>query len=122
MGKLHHAFTGTGAIATAVAANIPGKIVADCLQNQIKENQVLRIGHSAGTLETSASTEVNIAVGVQNRWFEARPFEYVIQVSGACPVQRIASETQVCTTYRAKVHFRLQVRKILVANVDRFDD
>jgi 2-methylaconitate cis-trans-isomerase PrpF len=55
MGKLHHAFTGTGAIATAVAANIPGTIVADCLQNQMKENQVLRIGHSAGTLETSAS-------------------------------------------------------------------
>ena len=55
MGKLHHAFTGTGAIATAVAANIPGTIVADCLQTPMKENQVLRIGHSAGTLETSAS-------------------------------------------------------------------
>jgi len=55
MGKLHHAFTGTGAIATAVAANILGTIVADCLQTPIKENQVLRIGHSAGTLETSAS-------------------------------------------------------------------
>jgi len=55
MGKLHHAFTGTGAIATAVAANISGTIVADCLQTQMKENQVLRIGHSAGTLETSAS-------------------------------------------------------------------
>ncbi len=55
MGKLHHAFTGTGAIATAVAANIPGTIVADCLQTPMKENQVLRIGHSAGTLETSAT-------------------------------------------------------------------
>lgn len=55
MGKLHHAFTGTGAIATAVAANIPGTIIADCLQTPMKENQVLRIGHSAGTLETSAS-------------------------------------------------------------------
>ena len=55
MGKLHHAFTGTGAIATAVAANIPGTIVADCIETQLKENQTLRIGHSAGTLETSAS-------------------------------------------------------------------
>jgi 2-methylaconitate cis-trans-isomerase PrpF len=58
MGKLHHAFTGTGAIATAVAANIPGTIVADCLQTQMKEDQVLRIGHSAGTLETSASVSL----------------------------------------------------------------
>ena len=55
MGKLHHAYTGTGAIATAVAANISQTIVADCLKAQIKDKQTLRIGHSAGTLEASAS-------------------------------------------------------------------
>ena len=57
MGKLHHAFTGTGAIATAVAANIPETIVANCLKTQMKKNQTLHIGHSAGTLETSASVK-----------------------------------------------------------------
>jgi len=57
MGKLHHAFTGTGAIATAVAANIPETIVANCLKTQMKKNQALHIGHSAGSLETSASVK-----------------------------------------------------------------
>ena len=59
MGKLHHAFTGTGAIAIAVAANIPDTIVSDCLQTPMKENKTLRIGHSPGTLETSASVTHN---------------------------------------------------------------
>ena len=54
MGKLHHAFTGTGAIATAVAASIPYTIVADCLLKVPEDNQKLRIGHTAGTLECSA--------------------------------------------------------------------
>ena len=54
MGKLHHAYTGTGAIATAVAASIPGNLVSECLQNKLKEKQPLIIGHTAGTLEASA--------------------------------------------------------------------
>lgn len=54
MGKLHHAFTGTGAIAIAVAANIPNTIVSDCLIKLSDKSQSLRIGHTAGTLECSA--------------------------------------------------------------------
>jgi 2-methylaconitate cis-trans-isomerase PrpF len=54
MGKLHHAFTGTGAIAIAVAANISNTIIADCLLKTPEQNQPLRIGHTAGTLECSA--------------------------------------------------------------------
>ena len=54
MGKLHHAFTGTGAIAIAVAANIPETIIANCLSNKPENNQNLRIGHTAGTLECRA--------------------------------------------------------------------
>ncbi|MBL1140966.1 MAG: 2-methylaconitate cis-trans isomerase PrpF [Proteobacteria bacterium] len=59
MGKLHHAFTGTGAIAIAVAANIPNTIVADCLLKTQKQSQPLRIGHTAGTLECSAVVSIN---------------------------------------------------------------
>jgi 2-methylaconitate cis-trans-isomerase PrpF len=55
MGKLHHAFTGTGAIAIAVAANIPNTIVSDCLINTPEQSQSLRIGHTAGALECSAN-------------------------------------------------------------------
>jgi hypothetical protein len=59
MGKLHHAFTGTGAIATAVAASIPNTIVADCLLKAPEDNQKLRIGHTAGTFECSAVVSNN---------------------------------------------------------------
>ncbi len=54
MGKLHHAFTGTGAIAIAVAANIPNTIVSNWLLKTPEQNQSLKIGHTAGTLECSA--------------------------------------------------------------------
>ncbi len=64
MGKLHHAMTGTGAIATAVAANISGTLVADCLRSPIQTEHILRIGHSAGILETSA-----IVKQIGSEWF-----------------------------------------------------
>lgn len=54
MGKLHHAFTGTGAIAIAVAANIEKTIVSDCLLENLKSNQSLIIGHTAGVIECGA--------------------------------------------------------------------
>ncbi len=55
MGKLHHAFTGTGAIAVVVAASISGTLVADALD---KDNiDILHIGHSAGLIESSSSVE-----------------------------------------------------------------
>ena len=54
MGKLHHAFTGTGAIAIAVAANIENTIVFDCLSKELKCNQSLKIGHTAGVIECGA--------------------------------------------------------------------
>jgi len=54
MGKLHHAYTGTGAIATAVAARIPGTIVHECIFKKPGDDETLRIGHTAGTLECDA--------------------------------------------------------------------
>lgn len=50
MGQAHHAYPGTSAIATAVAAAIPGT-----LANQMQQtDNNLRIGHAAGRLEVSA--------------------------------------------------------------------
>lgn len=52
MGKLHHAMTGTGAVAIAAAAAIPGTIVASQLGTGL-HNEV-RFGHPSGTLKVGA--------------------------------------------------------------------
>lgn len=54
MGKAHHAMTGTGAVAIAVAAAIPGTIV----QRIVGETKrgVVRFGHPSGTLTVEAQT------------------------------------------------------------------
>lgn len=51
MGKLHHAMTGTGAVAIAAAAAIPGTIVSRILGGTRSE---LRFGHPSGTLKVGA--------------------------------------------------------------------
>ena len=56
LGRLHHAFTGTGAIATAVAAAIPGTLVQECLRGQGGDGTI-RIGHTAGVMEVQARVE-----------------------------------------------------------------
>ncbi|MGE5640323.1 MAG: 2-methylaconitate cis-trans isomerase PrpF [Clostridia bacterium] len=53
MGKLHHAMTGTGAVAIAVAAAIPGTIVQRNLRPGTRADNV-RFGHTAGTLRVGA--------------------------------------------------------------------
>ena len=52
MGKLHHAMTGTGAVAIAVAAAIPGTLVARVLG--AGRHDELRFGHPSGTLAVGA--------------------------------------------------------------------
>ncbi|WP_118180427.1 2-methylaconitate cis-trans isomerase PrpF [Paraburkholderia phosphatilytica] len=52
MGKLHHAMTGTGAVALAVAAAIPGTIVNRLLGD--KPITSLRFGHPSGTMTVGA--------------------------------------------------------------------
>lgn len=54
MGKLHHAMTGTGAVAIAAAAAIPGTIVSNVLGDTKSE---LRFGHPSGTLKVGAEAE-----------------------------------------------------------------
>jgi probable AcnD-accessory protein PrpF len=52
MGKLHHAMTGTGAIALAAAAAIPGTLIERILGERVEE---VRFGHPSGTLTVGAS-------------------------------------------------------------------
>jgi len=54
MGKLHHAMTGTGAVAMAAAAAIPGTIVSNILGRTVSE---IRIGHPSGIVRVGAAVE-----------------------------------------------------------------
>ena len=54
MGKLHHAMTGTGAVAIAVAAAIPGTVVARVLGGTGAREEV-RFGHPSGSLRVGAA-------------------------------------------------------------------
>lgn len=52
MGRLHHAFTGTGSIALAAAAALPGTIVNEVARTL--PGVATRIGHASGTLAVGA--------------------------------------------------------------------
>ncbi len=55
MGKLHHAFTGTGSIALAVAAALPGTVVSEVARTL--PGVPTRIGHVSGVLAVGAVLE-----------------------------------------------------------------
>lgn len=65
MGALHHAFTGTGAVALSVAAALPGSVVARASRSGATDK--VRIGHPSGTL--TAGAEV---VETSGRWTVTR--------------------------------------------------
>jgi 2-methylaconitate isomerase len=54
MGRLHHAFTGTGSVAAAVAAALPSSVVAQ-VARPTPAGEPIRIGHPAGRLEVGAT-------------------------------------------------------------------
>jgi probable AcnD-accessory protein PrpF len=54
MGKLHHAMTGTGAVAIAVATTIPGTVVNRLVSGSTDS---VRFGHPSGSLEVGAEAE-----------------------------------------------------------------
>lgn len=56
MGKLHHAMTGTGAVALATAAAIPGTVISQTLG---QPRSGLRFGHPSGTLAVGAEAVEN---------------------------------------------------------------
>ncbi|RAI34936.1 2-methylaconitate cis-trans isomerase PrpF [Rhodoplanes serenus] len=64
MGKMHHALTGTGAVALAVAAALPGTLVADLLGHGTGAargaagGRPVRFGHASGVLPVGAETSV----------------------------------------------------------------
>ena len=55
MGKPHHAFTGTGSIALAVAAAIPGTLVEQIRGADYPTNAPVRFGHASGVLRIGAT-------------------------------------------------------------------
>ncbi len=55
MGKLHHAMTGTGAVAIVVAAIIPGTIVNRLIVDPA--DRQLRLGHPSGSLAVTAQAK-----------------------------------------------------------------
>jgi probable AcnD-accessory protein PrpF len=55
MGKLHHAMTGTGAVAIAVAAAIPGTVVNALLGG--RQAPQIRFGHPSGVMTVGAETD-----------------------------------------------------------------
>jgi hypothetical protein len=54
MGKLHHAMTGTGAIALGVAAATPGTLVSQLLNGA---RSSIRFGHASGSMRVGAEAE-----------------------------------------------------------------
>jgi probable AcnD-accessory protein PrpF len=68
MGRAHHAFTGTGAIALAVAATLPGSVVRQALRpGMAEEGAQTRIGHVSGTLAVGAVTTQRDGTWVMER-------------------------------------------------------
>lgn len=55
MGALHHAYTGTGAVALAVAAALPGSVVA--LASAVGAAERVRIGHPSGRMTVGAEVK-----------------------------------------------------------------
>ena len=63
MGKPHHAMTGTGAIALAIALSIPDTVA--CRQRidpVVSETNSLVIGHPAGSISVSAEVDIEAAI------------------------------------------------------------
>ena len=56
MGKLHHAMTGTGAIALGVAAATPGTLVSQLLDGT---RSSIRFGHASGSMSVGAEAEAS---------------------------------------------------------------
>jgi 2-methylaconitate cis-trans-isomerase PrpF len=59
MGKLHHAMTGTGAIALGVAAATPGTLVSQLLGGT---RNLIRFGHASGTTSVGAEAEESAGI------------------------------------------------------------
>ncbi len=66
LGRLHHAMTGTGAVALAVAAAVPGTVVAEAVP--AGPGGRVRFGHPSGTLAVGA----DVVQDAQGGWAVSR--------------------------------------------------
>jgi len=64
MGKLHHAMTGTGAVAIAMAAAVPSTVVERVLGGPRRE---VRIGHASGAMDVGAEATYRSGVWIVTR-------------------------------------------------------
>jgi hypothetical protein len=71
MGQLHHAMTGTGAIALGIAAAIPGTLVEQLARPERTKGE-LRIGHASGTVLAGADSELRDGEWVVTRAIMSR--------------------------------------------------
>ncbi|HLX53360.1 MAG TPA: PrpF domain-containing protein, partial [Aquella sp.] len=66
-GRVHHAYTGTGAINLACAAKIPGTIPYNVINKGLdNSSQAISIGHPQGIMKVNASVKKDIT---SEKWF-----------------------------------------------------
>jgi 2-methylaconitate isomerase len=98
MGKLHHAMTGTGAIAIAVAAAIPGTIVHELLPGTEVDSRTsrveskIRFGHPSGVTAVSTEAEQHDGVWHMTRASMSRSARILMEGS-VCVPESFATET-----------------------------
>ncbi|WP_233855131.1 2-methylaconitate cis-trans isomerase PrpF [Paraburkholderia sp. HD33-4] len=83
MGKLHHAMTGTGAVALAVAGAIPGTVVNRLVSGKSAEQ--LRFGHPSGTMAVGAEAVERDGTWVVTKAIMSRSARRLMQGSVLVP-------------------------------------
>jgi probable AcnD-accessory protein PrpF len=84
MGKLHHAMTGTGAVALAVAGAIPGTVVNRLVSGERLEQ--LRFGHPSGTMAVGAEAIERDGTWVVTKAIMSRSARRLMQGTVLVPV------------------------------------
>ncbi|RQR31431.1 2-methylaconitate cis-trans isomerase PrpF [Burkholderia sp. Bp9143] len=90
MGKLHHAMTGTGAVALAVAGAIPGTIVNRLVSGRTLSQ--LRFGHPSGTMAVGAEAEQRDGTWVVTKAIMSRSARRLMEGSVLVPASAVNVE------------------------------
>ncbi|MBN3745117.1 2-methylaconitate cis-trans isomerase PrpF [Burkholderia sp. Se-20373] len=90
MGKLHHAMTGTGAVALAVAGAIPGTIVNRLVSGRTLSQ--LRFGHPSGTMAVGAEAEQRGGTWVVTKAVMSRSARRLMEGSVLVPASAVNVE------------------------------
>ncbi len=103
MGKLHHAMTGTGAVAIAVAATIPGTVVNRLVS---ASTDSVRFGHPSGSLEVGAEAEQKEGTWSVTKAIMSRSARRLME--GFVLVPSSVFEQSICPIPRCATPLRLQ--------------